>query len=102
MQVATAKQIAKTWFKEDGQAQAIRLLHAETHLGTVDARRYLEEYSEKGVADLHKQLVNEFCNEPEFLLEQAEAERKRLEAYIVQLKTEIERNKHQELDDEDI
>lgn len=94
MQVTTAKTIANNWFTDGSKIQAVRCLRDETRMGMVDAKRYLEENADKGVGELQKKLVNDFCHEPEFLLEQALAERRRLDAYISQLRLEIERNNH--------
>lgn len=96
MQVTTAKTIAKDWFTEGSKVQATRCLRSETNLGLVDAKRYLEEHSNNGIGDLQKKLINDFCHDSEFLLEQALAERKRLDVYISQLRLEIEQNKQDE------
>jgi ribosomal protein L7/L12 len=67
---------------------AIRQLRDHAPFGLQDAKRYLE--SAQSVGDLYRKLCKDYVQSPEDLLRVAEIERKRLDDYIEDLKSQIE------------
>lgn len=90
MSPETAKEIALlTCMKQRHLIDAIRLLRADTSMGLLQAKQYLEDNSEKGEVVLFRILCDDFVQSKEDLLIVAKEEIKRLTQYIKELEAEI-------------
>jgi hypothetical protein len=86
----TAKEIAElTCNKQRRLIDAIRLLRADTAMGLLQAKKYLEDNGDKGEVVLFQILCDDFVQNKKDLLIIAQQEVKRLQKYIEQLEFEI-------------
>lgn len=83
-----ARAIALMW-SVGKKIDAIKAFRYETSLGLTQAKDYLEQHFLAGEDGLRQKLADDFVQNSQDLLILAKEEKKRLEAYIADLETQI-------------
>lgn len=81
MNVETVKEIVADWCDNGEKIRAIKILRADTSLGLIQAKNYLEEHG-RTARDLQEALIRDFCKNPRELLAEARAQLRRQLQYI--------------------
>lgn len=91
MEIDTARDISRLmcFHASPKVVQSIKMLRADTNMGLIDAKNYLEMHATFGEDALFKKLCEDFVKDKRDLLHAARLERKRLKEYIDQLEAEI-------------
>lgn len=91
MDISTATEITRVMCQTRRKIEAIKILRADTKMGLIQAKDYLEVYSKDGSDDkaLFKQLCDDFVQNKADLLILLVAEQRQLESRIAELMREI-------------
>lgn len=96
MQYERAKEITRLMCVSHRLIESIKLLRADTSMGLLDAKTYLETHSKGGEEILLKILCEDFVTNKSDLLIVAKEDLRRLQQYIAQLEEDISNEEKEE------